>query len=171
MKYLLSGIVGFFLTLVVSLGFQHVMKGKEGRVTLVPTTSSPSSHMSAAASPPVKGEMDISVQPIVRIVEKKDEPRIKFMPQYPLAAASDHVEGFVTLTFSVAPDGSVQNLKVIESSPPQVFAEAALTAVSKWTFANAQSKNRPTQDQQRIRLNFSLGRNVASDRRMTDSGI
>ncbi|RYZ85931.1 MAG: energy transducer TonB [Proteobacteria bacterium] len=151
MKYLVSGIIGFFLTLLVSLPFQNVIKVKEAKAFAMQLRSK--SDRSA--------DMDVTVKPIVRTDDRKDEPKIKFMPQYPAKAAADKIEGFVTLSFKVSKDGSVQNVKVTESSPPQVFDEAAIDAVSKWSFAEKESK-KPSQ---KLRLYFSLGQTVAVEQR------
>lgn len=152
MKYLLSGIIGFFLTFLVSLPFQNLLKGKEAKAFAAQIRSKID-----------RGDsMNVAVKPIVRTNdEKKDEPKIKFFPQYPAKAAQDKIEGFVTLSFKVNKDGSVQNVKVTESSPPQVFDDAAVEAVSKWEFA----QNDVKKPNQKLRLYFSLGQNVAVEQR------
>lgn len=150
MKYLVSGIVGFFLTLLVSLPFQNFVKVKEAK----------------AYAAQFRQKMDrrsgvnVMIKPIVQTQENTGEPKIKFYPQYPIKAAADKVEGYVTLSYKVAKDGSVQNVKVTESSPPQVFDSAAVEAVSKWEFAHKDSKK----NHQKIRLNFSLGNTIVEHR-------
>lgn len=151
MKYLVSGIIGFFLTLIVSLPFQTAFKGKEAKAFAATLRSKLDKN----------GDMDVAVRPIVRFDDKKEDVKIKFMPQYPVKAAQDRVEGFVTLSFKVLKDGSVQNVKVTESNPPQVFDEAAIAAVSKWEFAQKDAKK----STQKLRLNFSLGNRVAVEER------
>lgn len=150
MKYLLSGIIGFFLTLLVSLPFQTAFKGKEAKA-----------FAASIRSKLDKNDMDVKVRPIVSTMDRKEDVKIKFMPQYPIKAAQDKVEGFVTLSFKVSKDGSVQNVKVTESKPPQVFDAAAIAAVSKWEFAQKDNKKA----KQSLRLNFSLGNRVAVEER------
>lgn len=176
MKYLISGIFGFFLTLALSLPFQNVLRPKEAKAFAAAVknridgkNSGVSVAAAAAALTDKNVEMDIKVQSMVRLEDKKDEPRIKFFPQYPAEAAAQKIEGYVTLTFRVSKDGSVQNLKVTESSPPQIFDEAALAAVSKWSFASDSKEKTP--DRQKLRLNFNLGRTVAVEQRLTESGF
>jgi TonB family protein len=166
MKYLVSGIVGFVLTLAVSLPFQNLVKQNEAKAFAVSMKNKIEGNSKALAS---SGEVDIKIQPIFRLEDKKDEPRIKFFPQYPAEAAAQKIEGFVTLSFRVSKDGSVQNLRVTESSPPQVFDDAAVAAVSKWNFSNEEKKM--INIQQKLRLNFNLGRTVAVEQRLTDSGF
>ncbi len=161
MIYLISGLVGFVLTLLVSLPFQNIVTQRETKAFGNALKNKIEEKMGKGA------EVDVKVQPIVVLDDKKNEPRIKFLPQYPADAAAQKIEGYVTLSFRVSKDGSVQNLKVTESSPPQIFDEAALAAVKKWSFANS---SKPV-DHHRLRLNFSLGRTVAVDQRVSDSGI
>jgi len=163
MKYLLSGIVGFVLTLIVGMPFQNLIKPREAKAF------GSSMKMSAKAAANGRSEVDVKVSPIIRLDDKKDEPRIKFFPQYPMEAAAQKIEGYVTLSFRVSKEGTVQNLKVTESNPPRVFDEAALAAVSKWSFASNSGK--ALSDQQKLRLNFNLGRNVAGDQRITESEL
>jgi len=55
-------------------------------------------------------------------------------PQYPYKAARRGIEGWVRVTFDVTETGSVDNVEVIESSPPGVFDNAAVQAVYRWRF-------------------------------------
>ena len=61
-------------------------------------------------------------------------PIIKVVPQYPAAARVQGVEGRVELTFTVNSSGAVESPTVTSSSPPGVFDQAALTAVSRWRY-------------------------------------
>lgn len=55
-------------------------------------------------------------------------------PRYPRAAKKRGKEGFVKLQFTILNDGSVTNVKIIESNPDDTFNEEALRAISKWRF-------------------------------------
>ncbi len=167
MKYFLSGIIGFVLTLIVSLPFQNLVRPKDAKAFTASMKSRTDPTLSVTADKNM--EVDIKIQPIVRLEDKKDQPLIKFFPQYPAEAAAQKIEGFVTLSFRVSKEGLVQNLKVMESSPPQIFDEVALAAVSKWTFAS--KPNQPLLDQQKLRLNFNLGRTVAAEQQVTESEL
>jgi len=50
--------------------------------------------------------------------------------QYPTKALQTNVEGWVELGYTIAPDGSVTNVKVLNSTPPKVFDASASKAVS-----------------------------------------
>lgn len=56
---------------------------------------------------------------------------------FPPAAAAQHIEGYVVVKYDVTVDGTVTNAAVVESDPPGVFDDAALTAVRSWRFQPA----------------------------------
>ena len=58
-------------------------------------------------------------------------------PVYPEAAKAQGVEGWVRLRYDVTLDGRVENLEVVESSPPGVFDAAAMAAVAQWRYRAA----------------------------------
>jgi TonB family protein len=49
--------------------------------------------------------------------------------QYPVRALQTNIEGWVELSYTIAPDGSVTNVKVLNSTPPKVFEASAAKAV------------------------------------------
>jgi periplasmic protein TonB len=51
--------------------------------------------------------------------------------QYPARALQASIEGWVEITYIVAPDGSVTNVKVVNATPPKVFEASATRAVSR----------------------------------------
>ncbi|RDZ27392.1 energy transducer TonB [Lysobacter silvisoli] len=55
-------------------------------------------------------------------------------PRYPLSAFNRRIEGSVRIAFTIQPDGSVSAPTLVSSTPPGVFDEAALAAVSRWRF-------------------------------------
>ena len=55
-------------------------------------------------------------------------------PAYPEAARAEGIEGWVQLRYDISIDGRVENLKVLESSPPGVFDAAAMAAVAQWRY-------------------------------------
>ncbi|MCO4745732.1 MAG: energy transducer TonB [Proteobacteria bacterium] len=62
---------------------------------------------------------------------------------YPSRARAKGVEGFVTLSMVVGPDGHVSDVRVLEAQPAGVFDDAALTTVKAWQFAPATYEGRP----------------------------
>ncbi len=59
---------------------------------------------------------------------------LRVPPKYPTRAASRHIEGWVTVEFTVQTDGSVDDAVVVGAEPEDIFDDAALTAISKWKF-------------------------------------
>lgn len=55
-------------------------------------------------------------------------------PEYPTEALRDGRSGEVVVEFTVNPDGSVSNPRVVRASPPRTFDRAALNAVRRWRF-------------------------------------
>jgi len=51
--------------------------------------------------------------------------------QYPARALQTSVEGWVEIAYTVTPDGSVTNVKVVNATPPKVFEASATRAVSR----------------------------------------
>lgn len=55
-------------------------------------------------------------------------------PSYPDQAQQRGVTGRVVVQFTVRKDGKVEDVKVVESQPPEVFDDAVLRAVRKWRY-------------------------------------
>jgi len=59
---------------------------------------------------------------------------LKVEPDYPRSAAIKGIEGWVKLEFTVLEDGSVTDVKVLQSQPKRVFDRSAMRALSHWKF-------------------------------------
>lgn len=59
----------------------------------------------------------------------------KVAAQYPIRALDRVIEGWVEMSFSIRPDGSVVEPKIVAARPPGTFDKSALAAVSKWSYA------------------------------------
>jgi TonB family protein len=160
MRYVVSGLVGFFVTLVISLPVQHLMQIKEARAS-----SFGSLKLKARSGGRAVTELLVDVPPMPGTPFDPKEPRIKFLPQYPVEAAELQLEGYVVLSFTVATDGSVQNLKIVESVPSAVFDKAAKRAVARWNFRPMIAGKDAAADagEQKLRLNFNLKKALASE--------
>ena len=77
---------------------------------------------------------------------------------YPVEAKDKKVEGYVRVAYDVSVDGSVTNVRVVDSNPPGVFDEAAVAAVRGWRFHPAiGSDGKPVVKELVSRVNFKLG--------------
>lgn len=78
----------------------------------------------------------------VRVVESPEEviefreliPMRYITPDYPASAQAQNIEGHVTLSLTVSPQGSVENIRITESEPPGVFDASALNAANRLRF-------------------------------------
>ena len=61
-------------------------------------------------------------------------PETRVEPLYPPQAAEENIEGSVVLQFDIETDGSVSNVKVIESNPRGVFDRNSKIALRQWTY-------------------------------------
>ena len=65
-------------------------------------------------------------------------------PLFPTRAAESGLGGWVRLQYDVGPDGRVISPRVLESEPARMFDQAALRAVSKWTYRRPVRNDEPT---------------------------
>lgn len=84
-----------------------------------PYLGNPAGASAAAGS----GRIDTEVVPVVQVP-----------PKYPATAKRAKIEGHVTMEFTVQPDGSVANIRVVDAQPPRMFNRAAKQALSRWKF-------------------------------------
>ncbi len=62
-------------------------------------------------------------------------PLNEVLPVYPDNARRRGIEGYVKLAFTITPDGKVENVRVVESSPANVFDREARRAAVRWRFS------------------------------------
>ena len=61
-------------------------------------------------------------------------PIVRLAPQYPTEALLDRIEGWVSVEFTILPDGSVTDAVVLDSQPRRIFDRSAISAVRRWKF-------------------------------------
>jgi len=64
-------------------------------------------------------------------------------PQYPPAAKEAGIEGEVTLIYTVTASGKVEDVRVLEAEPADVFDDAALAAVRTWRYRPLRQNGEP----------------------------
>ena len=74
-------------------------------------------------------------------------------PEYPRGAERRGIEGTVTVSYSIAADGSVTNAEVVSANPSGVFDRAALAAIESWRFAPAAAQTDGHTRELEFRLN------------------
>ena len=101
----------------------------------------------------VQGRKDASDQPLVD-VPPAVENSVKV--RYPNGARKRGEEGDVTLEISIAADGAVLDVKIVESSTFRDLDEAALQAVSLARFIPARARGVNVSSSARLTLSFRL---------------
>ena len=66
-------------------------------------------------------------------------PVIRIEPTYPAAAVEANQDGFVVMQFDISPQGAVNNIKVLKSSPTAVFDASAVKALQQWRYSESKA--------------------------------
>jgi protein TonB len=97
---------------------------------------------------------------VIGAVDQQPRPIVRFNPKYPGPAASDGIEGFVSLSFGVSTSGEVVDIKIVETEPKNTFERAAKQALRKWRYQPKMVNGSPVgMDGLQVRLDFSLANN------------
>lgn len=81
------------------------------------------------------------------------EPLIEVAPSYPPAAQARGLDGYVDLSFTVDPLGTVADVSVAAAEPADIFDEAAIAAVSRWRYPADEAREPRTMS---ARVDFTL---------------
>lgn len=76
-------------------------------------------------------------------------------PSYPPIARQAHISGTVALSATIAPNGTVQQVRVITGNP--LLVNAAVTAVKQWTYRPTYLNGQPVQVLTEVDVKFTLG--------------
>jgi len=79
----------------------------------------------------------------------------KTVPQYPAIAKAAGIQGTVVLQATIAKDGTIQNLRVINGPP--MLQQAAIDAVRSWRYKPYQLNGEPVEVETTIKVVFNLG--------------
>ncbi|QMV62665.1 TonB family protein [Pseudomonas berkeleyensis] len=91
---------------------------------LAPGAAAPSTPSEAADTGGQMGGMESEVMPLNDV-----------RPEYPRHALQRGIEGFVKLAFTINRAGNVENIRVLEANPRNVFEREARRAAARWRFA------------------------------------
>lgn len=83
-------------------------------------------------------------------------PIVRIEPQYPREALLDGISGYVLVEFTIEPDGSVSDCKILESQPRRMFDRNAVRAIYKWKFKPRIVNGKPVARRATQRLDFNL---------------
>jgi TonB family protein len=98
-------------------------------------------------------------------------PIVRFEPKYPIEAAQNKMEGSVILSFDIDINGATDNIKIVESNPPQTFDKVSITALNKWKYKpRIQGGQAQRQTGLTVQLDYRLG-NLDEEQSATNSSI
>lgn len=86
---------------------------------------------------------------------EESPPAERVRPEYPLEARRDHQQGTVTLYAALAADGSVDQVKLLESAGT-ALDNASMQAVRQWVYPPLTCGARPLPSEIEVQVNFSL---------------
>ncbi len=77
-------------------------------------------------------------------------------PKYPRGAQRRKVSGWVDVEFTVAFDGTVTYVEVVESTPGETFVDAAIQAVERWEFEPVFNDGVAVEKRAGVRMMFAI---------------
>ena len=83
-------------------------------------------------------------------------PIVRVAPNYPRNAKQARLEGYVTMSVTINPDGTVSNAEIMESNPPRLFDQAALDAIRRWKFRPKVVDGAPVAQRAKQTIEFTL---------------
>jgi protein TonB len=89
-------------------------------------------------------------------VDVKPRPTRRAALDYPMGARTKGIEGYVVLNVLITPSGQVEKVKILESSPPQIFDQVAVESVRLWQFEPAVYKGQAVRVWAKQKIGFDL---------------
>jgi protein TonB len=83
-------------------------------------------------------------------------PIVRIEPQFPREALIKGIEGWVVVEFTIEPDGTVSDPRVVDSNPRRIFDRNAIRAIYKWKFKPRIVDGQPVARRATQRLDFTL---------------
>jgi len=77
-------------------------------------------------------------------------------PVYPLVALRSRTTGWVQMEFTIAPNGSVGDIAVVEAEPKGVFEQAATQALAHWRFRPRVVNGQPVAQRSSLTMRFDV---------------
>lgn len=75
---------------------------------------------------------------------------------YPRIAMKKNIKGYVIVNLLIDQQGNVEIAQILESSPPVIFDNAALSGVKEWKFAPAKYKGNPVKIWAKQKISFDF---------------
>jgi protein TonB len=82
----------------------------------------------------------------------------RVVPDYPSAAKRDGIEGTVDLEVTISSRGVVEDVSVVNATPPDMFEKSAVAAVRKWKYDPRFVDGLPSEAHIKVHLDFGPGK-------------
>ncbi len=89
-------------------------------------------------------------------VDNPPRPSRQEPMEYPRRLRDSGVEGYVTLSLLINETGQIEQVRVVESSPPGAFDDVATTGIRNWRFQAGSYKGEPVKVWVRQTIQFKL---------------
>jgi TonB family protein len=119
--------------------------------TLVPGMSTTKSLQQQLAAASQKRDFTRNVVPAATLKRTREAS-----PVYPRDAQRNNVQGWVDVEFTIAPDGTTQDLIVRAAEPADIFEKAALESVQRWRFEPILRNGVASSQRASLRVRFVL---------------
>lgn len=84
-------------------------------------------------------------------------PLVRMNAVYPQKAVRQKIEGYVTARLAINPEGTVDDVEILEAEPRGVFEREAIRALYKYKFKPKMENGRPVAQQATQTIEFELG--------------
>jgi len=89
-------------------------------------------------------------------VDEPPRPVKQVGASYPTRARAKNIEGHVVFSLLIQADGSVSDIRILESEPPGVFDQVAMEAMRQWRYEPAMYQGAPVAIRARQPFEFRL---------------
>jgi protein TonB len=113
-----------------------------------PAATSPAVPPPAATRPQQPAANSVVAASTLKILRRAE-------PEYPQQALERLVSGWVEMEFTVAKDGTVQDVVVVASEPRRTFDSAAMSAMRRYRFAQVLRDGQPVEQRASMRMRFA----------------
>jgi TonB family protein len=107
-----------------------------GELPSVPVPMGPPKPAPAAPKPPTEyGPAPVPAPTGPKQVPMSELEFERFVePRFPRRVAARRASGWVQVDFLINQNGTTQDIRILDSEPPEIFDQAAINAVEKWQF-------------------------------------
>jgi len=81
---------------------------------------------------------------------------VKVPPIYPVRAKRRGIQGFVSVAFTVTPQGLVTDIRISKAEPEKLFNQSVMACVSQWKFKPPTVEGIPVSARARTTIRFKL---------------